>query len=104
MKILLVALTLLSLACQLSAVTSAPEAKAVMQSAPLTEPTATANTGTISAASAVNVRNQPNEHGDWLGYKYTGDTVTVIECVGNWARIGAGQYVNGRYIDGGICR
>ena len=101
MNRLLIILALLSLACQLSAVPAAPEAKAVIQSAPLMP---TANTAIITAASAVNVRNQPNEHGAWLGYKYTGDVVTVIECVGKWARIGDGRYINGRYIDNGVCQ
>ena len=109
MKTILAVLTLIlaSIACTNAAPQStiaAPQVKGDTQTPQNATQTVSLSVSRVTAASAVNVRNQPSEHGDWLGYKYSGDVVTVIECVGKWARIGDGQYVNGRYIDNGVCQ
>lgn len=97
-------LAILSLACASSTAISAPVAHPAVMSPAAPAPTPPALSGTITAARSVNIRDQPTEHGASLGYKYNGNPVTVLGCVGGWARIGNGQFVNGRYINNGICK
>ena len=107
LTVVLVLLSVLSLACQFSAALPAKLA-AVPESTPMpaVQPTETANgqQATVTAAESLNVRSEASYTSLIIGYLKHGETVTVYECVGNWARVGVGEFVNALYLSGDVCQ
>jgi uncharacterized protein YgiM (DUF1202 family) len=94
------------LACNLSAALPANLA-AVPANTPMpaVQPTETADRqqATVTAAESLNVRSEPSYTSPVIGYLKHGEAVTVYECVGNWARVGVGEFVNAVYLSGDVC-
>ena len=103
----LLVLSVLSIACTLSAVPAAISASpqnatrppfSSLQNAPKM-PTATIyHSAAVIALEALNIRTGPGIQFGTIGYLLTGASVTVFECAGDWARIGAGRWVNSYYL------
>ena len=96
-----------SLACTMTAVPAAISASpqnatrppfSSLQNAPKM-PTATIyHSAAVIALEALNIRTGPGIQFGTIGYLLTGASVTVFECAGDWARIGAGRWVNSYYL------
>jgi uncharacterized protein YgiM (DUF1202 family) len=94
---------LLSLACLQTAVlqTAAPGTPSaipsVTEAATSTqEPTATAQAcAVVTASEALNVRAQPNEHGNILGWLAADDVIRVEDAAGEWWLVSADPSLTG---------
>lgn len=75
-----------------------------------TEPTATSvvRVAQVIAVDALNIRMEHDYRSGLVGYLMHGESVTIYECWGVWARINADRahprWVNARYISGEVCR
>ena len=104
MKKIFVVLSLVclsSLACLASAVQVVPAESASALTVEIVEPTeavGVVNSGQWVVCGNVNVRGVPSASGAVLDVKYKDQTVTVMYWVDGWAKIGEGQWVNGRYL------
>ena len=56
---------------------------------------------TVIASQSLYVRNSASHNGEIVGHLMNGEQVTVYECIGLWARIGAGRFVNSVYLSKG---
>ncbi len=52
----------------------------------------------VTALETLNIRSDHNSDAQTLGYLVNGEDVTIYECWGDWARIGAGRWVNSFYL------
>lgn len=103
-KKLFLSLVLLLTACQYSAATlrhdnpptATPTQETVMTTTPKVVMTQQATQ--VIAQQSLYIRSQPNYYAPVIGYLMHGETVTVHECAGIWARIGTGKWVNSLYL------
>jgi len=104
-QVFILILILSSLACtfssaQLSATNSKMPAPATQKPANATNtPQDTIYHARVTATDFLNIRQGPSADYPTIGYAMHGETVTVYNCVGDWAQIGAGRWVNSFYLD-----
>lgn len=106
-KIVISILALSILACSFSAspasigqqtaIASIPP-KSELENAPVGTPTDSQQSETVTAVETVYIRLKPDYRAKIIGYLMHGESVTVFECAGDWARIGAGRWVNSYYL------
>lgn len=61
-------------------------------------PNPTPATVYVTAAETVYIRSNHSHLSDIVRYLMKGETITVYECFGVWARIGAGRWVNSYFL------